>query len=191
MSPKSRPAASATPTVTASTDPSNPIWSSRGRFAPRARSRRLRLVASTRRSATPPNAIAVPMMPPRSDSSALSVRNCRIRRPRDAPTARRTAISRSRVAIRASSRLATLTQAISSTSPTDATSITTPASRAARSRHARVTTRGVPDSGRRLPCCDAFGNRQRDTRSQPAITATFNRLRLSGDGGTYGTQNCA
>ena len=44
-------------------------------------------------------------------------RNCRIRRAREAPKARRTASSRSRVLARASIRLARLAQAISSTKP--------------------------------------------------------------------------
>ena len=43
----------------------------------------------------------------------LSVSNCRISRTRLAPTDKRTAISRLRVVVRASCRLATFTQAIS------------------------------------------------------------------------------
>ena len=47
-------------------------------------------------------------------SSTLSVRNCRIRRPRLAPIAARTATSRSRTVARASRRLATLVQVMTS-----------------------------------------------------------------------------
>ena len=56
------------------------------------------------------------------ESRMLSIRSCRTIRARPAPIARRTAISRCRDAARASSRLATLAQAISSTSPTAAIS---------------------------------------------------------------------
>ena len=48
----------------------------------------------------------------------LSVSNCRTMRPRPAPSAARTAISRCRAVARASSRFATFAHAISSTSVT-------------------------------------------------------------------------
>ena len=54
------------------------------------------------------------------ESSTLSTIICRTKRERDAPSAERTAISRSRREARASSRFATLPQAISSTKPTAA-----------------------------------------------------------------------
>ena len=54
---------------------------------------------------------------PSTASTALSARSCRASRPRSAPSARRTAISRLRCTARASSRLATLAHAMSSTSP--------------------------------------------------------------------------
>ena len=53
-----------------------------------------------------------------SESSTLSVRSWRSRRPRSPPSAMRTAISRCRPAARASSRLATLAQAMSRTKTT-------------------------------------------------------------------------
>ena len=65
-----------------------------------------------------------PSRPPASAMTRLSVRSCRSRERRAAPRASRMAISRRREAARASSRLATLAQAISSTSPTRAISAT-------------------------------------------------------------------
>jgi hypothetical protein len=56
-----------------------------------------------------------PRAQPRSESSTLSARSCRTRRPRPAPRAERTDISFCRPAARARSRFATLVQAISST----------------------------------------------------------------------------
>ena len=60
---------------------------------------------------------AVPRPPPHSASTTLSVSSWRTIRPRPAPSAVRTAISRARAAPRASSRFATLPHAISSTRP--------------------------------------------------------------------------
>ena len=61
---------------------------------------------------------------PTSEAAAarikLSTINCRIRRPRVAPSVARTAISRSRAVARASKRFATLLQAIRSSSKTAA-----------------------------------------------------------------------
>ena len=59
-----------------------------------------------------------PSVPPRSASNRLSVMSCANSRPRLAPIDARTASSRCRAVPRASSRLATFTQAISSTKPT-------------------------------------------------------------------------
>ena len=59
-----------------------------------------------------------PTAPAATPSSRLSARSCRNSRPRPAPSAARTAISCRRPVARASSRLATLTHAISSTSVT-------------------------------------------------------------------------
>ena len=64
---------------------------------------------------TPHHAHSTPTAPPAADSARLSTRSCRISRPRVAPMASRTAISRRRPLARESSRLATLAQAISST----------------------------------------------------------------------------
>ncbi len=60
----------------------------------------------------------MPNAAPATESSTLSVNSCRISRPRAAPRADRRAISLLRSAARASSRFATLPQAISSTNPT-------------------------------------------------------------------------
>ena len=59
-----------------------------------------------------------PRLPPSADKSTDSVSNCRTKRPRPAPIASRTAISRCRADARASKRFATLAQAIIRTSPT-------------------------------------------------------------------------
>ena len=63
-----------------------------------------------------------PATAPSTLMTRLSVRSCATRRPRDAPSAVRTANSRWREAPAASSRLARFAQAISSTSPTAADS---------------------------------------------------------------------
>jgi hypothetical protein len=73
-------------------------------------------------SRLPHHANSTPSAPPSPASSRLSVSNWRTRRDRPAPIARRTDSSRCRAAARASSRLATLAHAISSTSPTTAES---------------------------------------------------------------------
>ena len=64
-----------------------------------------------------------PMAAPALASSTLSVNNCRIKRTRPAPTARRIAISFHRAAALASSRFAMLAQAISSASAATTISI--------------------------------------------------------------------
>ncbi len=63
------------------------------------------------------NAKAVPAAPPRRNRSTLSATSWRTSRPRPAPTASRTAISRDRAVARARKMLATLTLAMSSTMP--------------------------------------------------------------------------
>ena len=65
-----------------------------------------------------PNARPHPLAPPATATSRLSVSARRTRRKREAPSAARTAISRSRPTARANSRLAILAQAISSTAST-------------------------------------------------------------------------
>ena len=60
----------------------------------------------------------MPSIPPSTASTRLSVSSCLMMRPRAAPSADRTAISRVRAAARASSRLATFAQHRSSTKPT-------------------------------------------------------------------------
>ena len=72
---------------------------------------------ATSRSA-PQKARINPTRPPRPANSTLSVKSCRIKRARLAPTTRRTTISFCRDVARANRRLATLAQAISSTRPT-------------------------------------------------------------------------
>ena len=66
------------------------------------------------------NATATPRNPPTTASTAPSIASCRINRPRPAPSAARVASSVIRDAPRASSRLATFTEAISITTPTTA-----------------------------------------------------------------------
>ena len=63
----------------------------------------------------PANPSASPRMPPASESSTLSVSNCRMIRPRPAPMAVRIAISRLRPVARTSNRFATFAHAISRT----------------------------------------------------------------------------
>ena len=60
----------------------------------------------------------MPTIPPRTDSTQLSTSIWRIRRPRDAPSDKRTASSLCRMNARAISRFATFAHAISSTRPT-------------------------------------------------------------------------
>ena len=67
---------------------------------------------------TPSAPITSPKTPPSIESSTLSVSSWRTMRLRPAPMAERMAISRARPVARASSRLATFAQAISSTQPT-------------------------------------------------------------------------
>ncbi len=65
-----------------------------------------------------PHARATPTTHPAMESARLSARNCANKRQREAPSEARTATSFWRVVARASSRFATLAQAISSTKPT-------------------------------------------------------------------------
>ena len=71
--------------------------------------------ASATSASTPQAASSVPSAPPTSESSAASVRSWRTIWARELPSAARMAISRCRPAARASSMLATLAQAMSST----------------------------------------------------------------------------
>ena len=70
----------------------------------------------------PKTASSAPTAPPSRPRTTLSVRSCWNRRPRPTPSASRTAISLRRPRPRLSSRLETLEQAISSSSPTTAVS---------------------------------------------------------------------
>ena len=70
-----------------------------------------------------PIATARPATPPSRDNKTLSASACEMTCLREAPMARRTAVWERRAAARASSRLATLAQAISSTIPQTARSI--------------------------------------------------------------------
>src|SRR5258708_3724244 len=108
-SPNTIPVSSDTPSVNTNTrqssttpDPSSPI---RGMFPG--------LITSSARTPTYPS--PRPSTPPARDNITLSVSNCRINAPRPAPIAARMAISRLRIVARASSRFATLAQAINST----------------------------------------------------------------------------
>ena len=85
----------------------------RNRVEPRQISRRHR-----EQRDTPAHASPMPITPPAAPISRLSVRSCRTSRPRPAPIAARSAISRSRTDARASSRFATFVHAISSTQAT-------------------------------------------------------------------------
>ncbi len=64
------------------------------------------------------NASARPAAPPANDNARLSTSSCFTRRPREAPSESRTAISFCRMNPRAMSRFATFAHAISSTRPT-------------------------------------------------------------------------
>ena len=106
--PNSRPAPAVTARAKRSTDGSSPIPSARG--MPAGIESRIR--------STPQAASSSPRAPPAAASTRLSTRSWRTRTVRPAPRAERTASSRSRSPERTSTRLATLTQAISSTSQT-------------------------------------------------------------------------
>ena len=107
-SPNTTPVTSESPRVKASTQPSTPMFSMRGRPPGTA--------ASTAR--VPSQAMASPAMPPARDSTTLSVSSWRTTRARAAPSARRMAISFWRRVKRARSRFATFVQAMRSTKPT-------------------------------------------------------------------------
>jgi len=94
--------------VNASTRPSMAISSRRGRL----------LGPSSDSNFTPHFAKSRPNAPPITARSRLSVSNCPISRARLAPSAVRIAISRSRTVARASNRLATFADAMSSTNAT-------------------------------------------------------------------------
>ena len=107
-SPKSRPVTIERPRVNASTGRSTLMCCSRGNISG----------TTPRRARTLQTASSRPSEPPAMASTRLSVSNWRTMRLRPAPSATRTAISFSRVAARASSRLARLAQAINSSRPT-------------------------------------------------------------------------
>ena len=81
--------------------------------------------SAPRMSRTPHSASSEPSAPPMSASDRLSASICRIRSPRVAPNATRTASSRPRVVARARMRFATFAQPISRTNATDASRTTT------------------------------------------------------------------
>ena len=112
--PNSRLATIETAAVNASTEPSRPTWFARGSVS----------ASLETNTAFKPAATANPSTPPPSASSRPSVSSCRITRLDPAPSARRMANSRRRAVARASIRLATFTQAMSSTNPTAASSTT-------------------------------------------------------------------
>src|ERR1051325_2012008 len=85
-------------------------------------------------------------VPPAAASIRLSARSCLTSRPRPAPSAARSANSRVREAARASSRLATLAQAINKTNPTAPNSIHSIRRTFSTSRSLSQTSRIVPRS---------------------------------------------
>ena len=120
ISPAAMPAPSATATDSASTLPFSDRSSATGTSS------------DTRTAPSPcrrPQARATPPATPSNASITLSTSNCRSRRPRLAPTARRRPISRPRVDARASRSPATFAQAISSTSPMSTRRLSAPARR--------------------------------------------------------------
>ena len=118
--PAAMPAPSATTTDSASTRPF------RDRSSATGTSSDTRTAPSPSRS---PQASAMPPATPSNASITLSTSNCRSRRPRLAPTARRRPISRRRADARASRSPATFAQAISNTSPISTSRLTAPARR--------------------------------------------------------------
>ena len=134
MMPNPSPVTSVSSAVNPSTDLSMPMSRARGRYSR----------ASSPSALVPQAAISNPTSPPSVASSTLSVSICRMSRRRLPPIAVRMAISRSRVVARASSRLATFAQPISSTNPT-APSSTSSAGRTF------PTTRSASGSAFRLP----------------------------------------
>ena len=102
------PVCTETKMVKSSTGKLNPISSARGTVSG----------TTTRAAAVPHLARISPNPPPSADSRTLSVSSWRRIRICPAPSAARTENSRWRAVARASSRLATFTQAISKTNPT-------------------------------------------------------------------------
>ena len=125
------------PAVNASTVPLTPTACRRGRLDG----------LSCTSASTPQTATSRPSAPPTAASSTLSVSSCRTRRARPAPSARRIAISRWRTDERASSRFATFAQAISSTQPTAASSV----SSAGRTSPTRSSCSGMTRSAQPVP----------------------------------------
>jgi hypothetical protein len=106
--PKTTPVSSVTPIANATTRGSTPTSGTGSTFGGSVDSSQLTAHVAPSRPSTPP-------MP---ESTTLSTRSCRIRRPRPAPSAARTAISLWRSSARASSRFATFALTIRSTHTT-------------------------------------------------------------------------
>ena len=125
---------------------------------------------------------------PTSESTRLSTRSCRTSRQRLAPSAALTATSRSRVLARASSRFATLAQAISSTMPTAPSSISIHDLRAGADeviverphahRVALVPSPGWPARWRRRPGPSAPAPARRTRPASAARSPEDRRLKL-------------
>ena len=149
MRPNRRPVSSATRMVNARTrqsmPTSEPSAPTRGRLA----------VLTLSRARIPTTPATEPTAAPARESSTLSVSSCRTMRARPAPMATRMAISRRRPMARASSRLATLAQAISSTRLTAPTS-TSSEERTSLTRASRMGSRLKPSF-----FCRAVGNLRR------------------------------
>ncbi len=114
QAPNDSPVISERPNATARTGRSRPMSAILGKSAGSRD-------GSARRRAA---AIATPRRPPATPMRALSTSSWRARRPVPAPSAERIAISRRRLAARASCRLATLAVAVASSRPTAARKIT-------------------------------------------------------------------
>ena len=108
--------------------------------------------SSARMPATPR---VKPSAPPSIESMTLSVSNCRTIRPRPAPTAVLSAISRLRPIARTSMRLATLAQAISRTRPT------APSSTRSRVRAFRTSVSRIGSAPKTAPSWTTSGNLSR------------------------------
>ena len=105
-SPKARPVHSESTAVTRTTPPSSDRSAESGRA----------VRATTRSVDKASQATSTPAAPPVSASRTLSVSNCRTRRPRPAPSARRSASSLRRDSVRASTAPVRLAQAMNNTS---------------------------------------------------------------------------
>ncbi len=127
--PKSSATSTTSPVAKRSVVPSTATWSRRGTSAG----------ARARIRSTPKTDNPTPATPPTVARTRLSTRTCRASRPLDAPSAARTATSPVRVWARTRSRLATLAQTMSRTSPTAPRRIQRPAFTSATDSSARGT----------------------------------------------------